>query len=240
MSLIRSTNQHRILPGPLRRSGGLQWHFRALRNYRLHRPFRESISEFLDAWDPGGSQLILIGPSAGWFLPKSFLCRFVRLTLIDLDTSAPIFFALRHGRSLRRSGTQTSWIHADFIDNLPQVLATDPNSAVLFCNVLGQLGLEREDYETQLCQLPKLLGGRRWASFHDRFSTQLAVGGPVDTVAFTSRENMDARMLRGRGFFGEWTDHGTGAVLPSGVLRHYLPWRIVPDRFHWIEAGVGQ
>ena len=228
------------MPGSLRRSGGLRWHFRALRNYRLHGPFRESIREFLDAWNPGGTQLILIGPSAGWFLPKSFLGRFMQLTLIDLDTSAPIFFKLRHGRSLRRSGTQATWIHADFIDHLPQILSTYPTSAVLFCNVLGQLGLERQDYETQLYKLPKLLAGRRWASFHDRYSARLNEGSPVDASAFTSRETMNARMLQERGFFGEWTDHGTGALLPSGVLRHYFPWRIVPDRFHWIEAGVVQ
>jgi len=228
------------LPGPLRRSGGLQWHFRAIRNYRLHGPFRESIREFLEAWNPGGTQLILIGPSAGWFLPKSFRCRFVRLTLIDPDTSAPAFFALRHGRSLRRSGTQTSWIHADFINHLPQVLATDPNSAILFCNVLGQLGLEREDYETQICQLPKLLAGRRWASFPNRYSTRLTEGSQVDADAFTSRQSMNARMLQERGFFGEWTDHGTDAVLPSGILRHYFPWLKSWVYLHWIEAGVVQ
>lgn len=240
MSLVRSTNQRRVRPGPLRRSGGLQWHLRALRNHRLHKPFRESISEFLHAWHPGGSQLILVGPSAGWFLPKSFLGRFLQLTLIDLDTSAPFFFALRHGRSLQHVGTQTMWVHTDFIEYLPRVLMTHPNSAVLFCNVLGQLGLERDDYETQLGKLSTLLAGRRWASFHDRYSTQLPKGSSVDASAFTSRENMNARMLRERGFVGEWTDHGTDTVLPSGILRHYFPWRIVPDRLHWIEAGVVQ
>jgi len=231
-------DQYRALPGLLRRSGGLQWHFRALRHRRLHDPFRESLGAFLQAWNPETSQLIIVGPSAGWFLPDSFLCRFSRLTLIDLDTSAPLFFALWHGRRLRRVGTLTEWIQGDFVDCLPKVLSAEGDAAILFCNVLGQLALEREDYEARLGELPQWLAGRRWASFHDRYSARIPDGTTIGANAFTSLEKMDAPMLQRLGLGGEWMDHGTDAVLPAGVLRHYFPWHIVPNRLHWIEAGV--
>jgi hypothetical protein len=204
----------------------------------LHDPFRESVSAFLQCWNPSTSQLIIVGPSAGWFLPDSFLCRFSRLILIDLDTSAPLFFALRHGLSLRRSGTRTKWIHADFVDCLPRVLSVDGDAAILFCNILGQLALEREDYETRLDELPRWLAGKRWASFHDRYSARIPISKAFEATAFTSFEKMDAQMLQRLGLSGEWMDHGTDAVLPAGVLRHYFAWHIVPDRLHWIEAGV--
>jgi hypothetical protein len=204
----------------------------------LHDPFRESVSAFLQCWNPSTSQLIIVGPSAGWFLPDSFLCRFSRLILIDLDTSAPLFFALRHGLSLRRSGTRTKWIHADFVDCLPRVLSVDGDAAILFCNILGQLALEREDYEARLDELPRWLAGKRWASFHDRYSARIPISKAFEATAFTSFEKMDAQMLQRLGLSGEWMDHGTDAVLPAGVLRHYFAWHIVPDRLHWIEAGV--
>ena len=54
--------------------------------------------------------------------------------------------------------------------------------------------------------------------------------------------NSNRFMLRGLlqqlGCEGEWIDHGTGSVLSTATVRHYFPWRIVPDRFHWVEAGV--
>jgi hypothetical protein len=158
--------------------------------------------------------------------------------LIDLDTSAPFFFALRHGRALERQGVKCEWVHADFVSCLPQRLSNDREAVVLFCNVLGQLGLERDDYENRLAQLPSWLAGRTWASFHDRYSARMPKADRVDVSSFTSQEPMDGGMLQQLGFGGEWTDHGTGGVLPAGVLRHYFPWYITPHRFHWIEAGA--
>jgi len=225
-------------PGALRRSGGLRWHLRALRHRLLHEPFRRAVAAFLEAWHPASAQLIVVGPSAGWFLPPQFLQRFSRLVLVDLDVSAPFFFHLRHGRRLRRGGTELMWIGADFVVCLPQILAAHPGAAVLFCNVLGQLGVERSDYEQRLAQLPGWLEGREWGSFHDRYSTRTRGGLPIELLPFTSGATLDEGMLRRIGCSGEWMDHGTGGVLPEGTLRHHLPWFLTPGRFHWIEAGT--
>jgi hypothetical protein len=223
--------------GALRPSGGLRWHLRALWHRRTHDPFRRGIGRFLAGWDHGCNELVVIGPSAGWFIPGPFLHRVSRLVLIELDTSAPFFFHWRHGRALRLAGIAIDWVHEDFVDCLPRFLAASGSQAVLFCNVLGQLGLEREDYEARLAELPALLAGRRWASFHDRFSARVSPKIPADERAFSSVDPMDGPMLQRLGYGGEWCDHGTGAILPPGRIRHYLPWRIEPGRLQWIEAG---
>ena len=224
-------------PGAWRPSGGLRWHLRAWRHRRIHDPFRHDIGRFLQSWDHGAQELLVVGPSAGWFLPQSFLLRFSRLVLIDLDTSAPIFFRLRHGRALRQCGVDTDWIQEDFVECLPRLLAVSRDPAVLFCNVLGQLALERTDAEARLAELPALLTEHRWASFHDRFSARVPVEAPPGEQAFTSHIPMDGDMLQKLGYSGEWCDHGTGGILPAGSLKCYLPWRIDPRRLHWIEAG---
>lgn len=224
-------------PGAWRPSGGLRWHLRAWRHRRIHDPFRHDIDRFLQSWDHGSKELLVVGPSAGWFLPQSFLLRFSRLVLIDLDTSAPFFFRLRHGRALRQCGIDTDWIQEDFVECLPRLLAMSRDPAVLFCNVLGQLSLERTDADARLAELPALLTEHRWASFHDRFSARVPVEAPPGERAFTSHIPMDGDMLQRLGYSGEWCDHGTGGILPAGVVKCYLPWRIEPRRLHWIEAG---
>ena len=224
-------------PGAWRPSGGLRWHLRAWRHRRIHDPFRHDIGRFLQSWDHGSKELLVVGPSAGWFLPQSFLLRFSRLVLIDLDTSAPIFFRLRHGRALRQCGVDTDWIQEDFVECLPRLLAVSRDPAVLFCNVLGQLALERTDADARLAELPAMLTDIRWASFHDRFSARVPVEAPPGEQAFTSHIPMDGDMLQKLGYSGEWCDHGTGGILPAGSLKCYLPWRIDPRRLHWIEAG---
>ena len=224
-------------PGAWRPSGGLRWHLRAWRHRRIHDPFRHDIGRFLQSWDHGSKELLVVGPSAGWFLPQSFLLRFSRLVLIDLDTSAPFFFRLRHGRALRQSGVDTDWIQEDFVECLPRLLAVSRDPAVLFCNVLGQLALERTDADARLAELPAMLTEHRWASFHDRFSARVPVEAPPGEQAFTSHIPMDGDMLQKLGYSGEWCDHGTGGILPAGSLKCYLPWRIDPRRLHWIEAG---
>ncbi len=224
-------------PGSWRPSGGLRWHLRAWRHRRIHDPFRHDIGRFLQSWDHGSEELLVVGPSAGWFLPQSFLLRFSRLVLIDLDTSAPIFFRLRHGRALRQCGVDTDWIQEDFVECLPRLLAVSRDPAVLFCNVLGQLALERTDAEARLAELPAMLTEHRWASFHDRFSARVPVEAPPGEQAFTSHIPMDGDMLQKLGYSGEWCDHGTGGILPAGAVKCYLPWRIEPRRLHWIEAG---
>ncbi|NDE00617.1 MAG: hypothetical protein EBZ91_02425 [Gammaproteobacteria bacterium] len=221
----------------LRPSGGLRWHMRALRYRECHRPFREQVASFLASWEPDTDDLVLVGPSAGWFLPVAFLTRFSRLLMIELDTSARFFFHCLHGRQLGRAGVSTRWLMEDFVIRLPEVLAARPKAAVLFCNVLGQLGLERADYHGELTALKERLVGRRWASFHDRFSATGQSARFREAAIFSATRSMDAAMLSDLGCSGEWIDHGTEAVFPDGTRRQIAAWSITTSRLHFVEMG---
>ena len=218
-------------------SGGLLWHWRALVGWRRHRSVRQQVAQWLEQWQPPVRHLIAVGMSGGWLLPNRFLQRFKHITIIDTDPSAKLVFTLLHGRRLRAAGVTVRWCRADFVTELPQQIANDA-AAVLFCNVLGQLPLEREDAAPVLAALPAQLQRHHWASFHDRYSgnaVDLCKPPPehLDTVS-----SLDSQALQRLGCRGEWADHGTGALLPLGVARRSFAWHLTAHRLHWLEAGT--
>jgi len=219
-------------------SGGLLWHWRALSSWRAHAELRKCLQDWFGNWRPAAKALVLIGPSAGWTLPFKLLARFSTIIAIDLDPASQPLFLLVHGRKLKAKGISVEWIRGDFVDHLPGLLCNDTEYAVLFCNLLGQLGLERKDYQRILDQLPVMLQSSHWASYHDRYSTA-AVNVPATTRApFTSTRAMDKETLLGMGCRGEWTDHGTGMLFGQHASRLYMPWLLTSKRFHWLEAGT--
>ena len=217
------------------RSGGLRWHARAaLRRNRLWAPFREALAAFLDQWRPASRTLILVGPSAGWCLPSDFLARFDRVMAVDPDRWAqPLFRRLHPTVRLER------WITGDFFALADDLLKAEPDAAVLFCNILGQLrfsGLSDVEAQRRIGLLPALLAGHPWASFHEILSGESNI--TPNALALAGRPEHEA-LLRQLGLSGEWLDHGTGAVLPGHVQRHIVPWRFAPERVHLIEMGIG-
>ena len=219
-------------------SGGLLWHWRALRAWRKHADLRDQIEHWLLDWQPSVSTLVLVGPSAGWTLSQRFLARFKTIVAIDLDPSARPLFWFAHGKSLAASGTQIRWLHGDFAEVLPRLLGADAPVAVLFCNVLGQLGVERSDYQQVLGALPHTLRSVHWASYHDRYSADAGCVPEAARKQFESMSGMDSSTLLSMGCKGEWTDHGTGVLLPDNWPRRYLPWLLTARKFHWLEAGT--
>jgi hypothetical protein len=214
----------------------LLWHWRALRARRLHADLREQLEQWLLDWQPAANTLVLVGPSAGWTLPHRFLARFETIVAIDLDPSARPLFWLAHGKALAASGLTLHWVHGDFVEVLPGLLSAD--MAVLFCNVLGQLGVERSDYQQVLAALPHTLRSVHWASYHDRYSADAGCVPEAARKPFESMSGMDSSTLLSMGCKGEWTDHGTGVLLPDNWPRRYLPWLLTARKFHWLEAGT--
>ena len=219
-------------------TGGLFWHMRALVARRsLWAPFRADLESWLAEWSPAGATLLLVGPSAGWCLPDTFLTRFERLHAVDIDPAAQPLFRLLHGQRLRRAGVALSWSQGDFFADPASVLAASPGAAILFCNVAGQrcVQLRNADaVEAEMAAMKGLLAGRSWASFHDLLSGDANAAPP----ALQLRQHMGAHELLGAlGFGGEWFDHLTGGLLPQKSPRRILPWRFNRGRLHLIEAG---
>jgi hypothetical protein len=203
----------------------------------LWAPFRAGVEDWLATWTPPCDELLLVGPSAGWCLPDSFLTRFARLQAFDIDPAAQPLFRLLQGGALRRAGSALSWMQADFFSDIPGILAAHPDAAVLFCNVAGQRCIQTPDarvVEAEMARLQRLLAGRRWATFHDLLSGHANLVLPQRRLT----ERMEALdLIASYGLGGEWYDHSTGPLLPKGTPRRILPWRFQRGRLHLIEAG---
>jgi len=194
-----------------RPSGGLAWHWRAWCGAQRHRPFRLAVESWLAGWSPPCARLILVGPSAGWTLPGAWLSQFQEILAIDLDPLAPWFFALNH--PVRRTGLR--WLRGDLMTELPRHLQAWPDAAVLFCNVLGQLAVEREDHELVLAELPRILRRHHWASFHDCYTGDVSRQEFESLVPFSLQRRMSADDPQRLGVGGEWLDHGAGQLLTA-------------------------
>ena len=221
-------------------SGGLLWHWRAFRRRKQWRDFLERIELWLSEWQPQSNHLLLMGPSAGWCLPDSFLIRFKTIIAVDIDPLAHFFFRRLHGSALNQSGTKLVWRRTNLFRDLESLLLEYPDHAVLFPNVLGQHIFHEPD-ETRLRQDIKTLGerlkNRNWASFHDRLSGDWNPALPMP-ASFEAIGTLTAADLAEKlGLSGEWLDHMTDAVLPPDTERMFAPWPIIPDWIHWVEFG---
>ena len=220
------------------RTGGLFWHGRALVARRsLWAPFRREVEDWLADWKPASRKLLLIGPSAGWCLPDSFLTRFEHIEAVDIDPSAPRLFGLVHGRALRRANTSLTWSNASFFDDPAAVVGAHPQAAVLLCNIAGQRCIQLRDsaaVETEMLRLRGLLKGRAWASFHDLLSANTSIAPPARKLP---RAMGAHELLSSYGLGGEWFDHLTSELLPADAPRRIMPWRFKRSRLHLIEAG---
>ncbi len=225
-------------------TGGLGWHLKAWRyRQRLWAGYLQQTKDFLEDWskqslEPAGiRRLVIVGASAGWSLPTSWLRSVDELVLIDPDHLAPWLFGCNHPKSELQ---HREWVRQDFRQVLPDLLAAPKPAAVLFNNLLGQLRLTSKDLEVTEAQLGELktqLAGVHWASFHDRLSgdwdTAQQSAGTMVAEGFVDNACLTKTYAKG----GEWLDHLTANVLPQTSRRWIYPWRITPDRLHVVEAG---
>lgn len=167
-----------------RPSGGVLYHWRAWRRRAHWQPFVNDLEKWLTQWNAAhltksvqkNSELILIGPSAGYTLPHPWLKRFSKITAYDLDPLAPLLFRRVHpGVTVMFKRKDAFWKDGRLsIEPLQKLLTAHPHAAILFSNVLGQLLLEGTADETQwlkfLGTLREALNGRAWASYHDLYT----------------------------------------------------------------------
>lgn len=210
-------------------SGGLAYHWRALRHGRQWRAFHTQVGQWLAGWPCDAPTLILVGPSAGYALNAHFLARFAHRVVLEPDPLARWL--------LRRRFPELAWSFARedvFADDqaLERLADTHPQAAFLFCNVLGQV-FDADALGAWLAHRADWFDHHCWASWHDVFSSDRPPGRlPTAAEAALPPEAADsvARAL--------WAnqrcaveDHGSFGWRPGA--RHAL-WQLTPRQWHVI------
>jgi hypothetical protein len=231
-------------------AGGLRYHARALFGARLWAPFQHALNAWLSSRELSAERVLLVGPSAAHCISDGFLSRFSQVTALEPDPVAG-FLLLRR---LRRLGIQARVDRSDQLlrplldgtNGLAESLRSDPELAVVFCNVLGQTRFLVEDEEHSRfkaafrARIIPQLERRAWLSFHDRLSGALA---PEFSQPFAAPARLtDAEVLRelyradSARASADLLDHGSDDFFPSERPHTYFSWQIDRERYHLIEA----
>jgi hypothetical protein len=242
-------------------AGGLRYHWRGFRYAEtLWAPYRFALAEWLYAWAPPEKRLVVVGPSGGWCIQPFFFERFSDVLLLEPDPVAHAVFRRRLARAPLDSRPKLAFEREDHLlsdpSRLVRLLEREGDAAVLFSNVLGQLGALLPNVESAddgriaaiRAAVPAMTAGRSWASFHDRVS-----GGTepaLEQGTRTSGRLSDAEIVEH--FFpvlegvrprrvgsSELLDHLTAGFFPPERPHAYFSWPLMPGVFHLIEATSG-
>lgn len=233
------------MPPLFRPSGGVSYHWRAWRRGPLWSEFSESLARWLESWEIPSRHLVLIGPSAGYNLPRAWLSKFQRIDAYDLDPLAARLFARRHRLPSVTFHKQDMFWISDKLSTLAvaRVLNAWPDASVLFCNVLGQVPLEGKleaaDWETYLASLRESLRGRRWASFHDTLTVEPLPFSHHAAVHRGMKGSGDIQLtLRSLAYPEnlEVIDHGLSGHWRDGLRSELLSWSLTPRSLHLIDC----
>lgn len=236
----------------LRRASGLAYHWRALRySEHLWASFRWPLGEWLLGWQPPESTLLLVGPSAGYNLQPFLLERFEQVVVLEPDALAHALLRYRLWRVPLERRPRLRFISRDHLMTHPERLApllTElKDTAILFCNALGQLRylLDTDELDGAAAAAVRsavrdAIRGRSWASFHDRVSG--AIAPTVEEPALAERRLTDAELIEAAYYSGgdavsaTLFEHGVRGFFPEDLPHLYLRWEIQPGTFHLIEA----
>jgi len=217
------------------RSGGIFYHLRALRFRKaLWESHRQGVAAFLKAWNPQARSIILIGTSAGYSIPAGWLGRFEKVIAWDPDPVARVLFERIHGIKPDWVRRKFPFSSADPMRELPR-----DGSAILFCNVLGQIEIPSTRRLQKSLELH--LEGREWASYHDALS-----GDGIDFDLEDARpEKASVPAMKNWVYVrnpGLQTVEVNAHHAPdlfgggSGWGYRYWQWRITPEQTHLIEG----
>lgn len=247
-------------PAWLNEAGGLRYHLRGVRYAEnLWQSFRLALAEWLYAWEPPEKKLVVVGASGGWCVQPFFYERFTDVLCLEPDPLAHFFFRRRLARAPLEARPRLRFERRDHLLAEPTALArlldAEGDTAVLFTNIVGQLRVLLDAYDTEDARLSAVragvhaaIAGRSWASFHDRVSG--ALEPTLDGVVRSEARLADADLVRR--FFpgvtpaavrtdgtGELLDHLTNGFFDAGRPHAYFSWPLLPGVFHVIEATCG-
>jgi hypothetical protein len=226
-------------------TGGWHWHWRAWRSQERWAPAAAQISDWLMAQTMPRHQLVLIGPSAGWMLPTSWLTQFEEIHAWDIDPWAAPLFGWRHGRALAQHGVRLRFHKADGLAALNAAVLELPEAFFWFDNVLGQLRFtnpQLSDIARELRQIRQRMRSVAWGSVHDRMSGRILPGTTLPLsrqgVAAVAMETSEGQAwLHHMGAISPWLDHLTENVLPPEIPVQHTAWCFKPGYAHWLEMG---
>jgi hypothetical protein len=230
-------------------TGGLAWHVHAQRAHTRWQPTLQLIEAFLRQVPAQSDHLLLIGGSAGWMMPPSWLARFRRIDAYDIDPLAPWLFNWRHGHRLQDLGVAVHHHRQDALLALPDLLKEHPNACLWFDNVLGQHRFRLRDAaraEHELQQLKSTLTGRSWGSLHDVWSGPtdgrlLPAGLNIWSHHVAAKQGLEAafaqKLVASVGAKEVWQDHLTTQVFAPETQTSWMPWAFKPNYWHWLQAG---
>jgi hypothetical protein len=239
-----------MTPAWINPAGGLRYHARALFGARLWAPFRHALNSWLSSRELRAERVLLVGPSAAHCLSDAFLSQFSQISALEPDPVAGFLLA----RRLRRLGAQARVERSDQLlrplldgtSGLAESLRSDPELAVVFCNVLGQTRFLMQDEEHARfkaafrARIVPLLEQRAWLSFHDRLSGTLApeFAQPMTLPARLTDAEVLSELYRADSALGsaELLDHGSDDFFPSDRPHTYFSWQIDREHHHLIEA----
>jgi hypothetical protein len=219
-------------------SGGLIYHARAWRAGHTWKSHRNSVRDFLNAWNPPADTLVLVGPSGGYSLPAGWLKKFDEVIAVEPDPVARALFEWRLKMKL-------TWLSQPLDFNDPSLFLAQipPKSAILFCNLLGQVSVSSAF--KMKATLQKITEGRPWASYHDVISgtgIHLQVPAATDFKKKTVDEiktwvNLTAEARAGDSTVRELSLHDAFDLFPAGEgVFHYWDWTLTGTRTHLIEG----
>ncbi len=239
------------------KTGGIGYHLAALvYSGKLWAPFRIAVSaelgrRFTAEFGPDLSRvhLILVGPSGGYCLEQKLLERFGRITAVDIDPVARLFFRGHFIQqdfftALERAGWNLDrWVKESILSGTGE---KPPVRAFLFSNLLGQLEyvLTESRFREVELGLAKALNRptARWISFHDVLSSPVDASVPewrrptradpkeVAAHFFAGKSTeAEARVEVESHAIGKWAEGASGEVV-------YFPWRLSSARTQVIEV----
>ena len=226
-------------------SGGLKYHLKALRfrrKYWQHHTF--ATRQWLDQWQPQSQHLVLLGPSAGYSISPSFLKKFQQITAIDPDPLSAQLFRLRTPQIKVQWSRQNYLFRNDkflWPEGLLYLREEYPESAVLFCNLLGHLPLlvrPNQDLMAKwLLHWQVFLQNGEWASYHDLWSSPATLP-PKSWPSSSASEDLAISVRHFTATPGACTvyDHMTKNLFPKNAERSQWLWQIEPGQVHCVEG----
>lgn len=230
-----------LFPSLFHHSGGVVYHWRALFHQSKHwKKHSDQTRLFLEEWNPKSESLYLIGPSGGYSLPLTWLKKFKDITAIEPDALSRKIFEWR-------TGLKPNWITEPF--RFDELKNNTPyfkkNSAILFCNLLGQLhfdetaGLQAQE---TLCQLTQ---SHEVASYHDilsgddfRFEWTSPMDGDEPLRVKYEIEALDPYLTANEGIAElDLHVHPAAYLFQDDFFRYqYWEWQITNKQTQVIEA----